>query len=432
MTIVFGTDFSLAADRALAAAGAIASRLGEELVLAHATDSRGVESENRIAELTGLLRSRAGALSARLPGSTVSTEVVEGSAHRAIVKLAAERGASILIVASEGHGATSLVHLGGTSERIASSAPCPTLVVRSPDLFVEWGSGARSLRIVLGIGEASTTDRAIAFVRRLCEAGPCDVVATHVYYPHDAAKRYGLDHYLGFIERDPELERLVARDIAERVGTLGGTGTFVARPKIGVGRLADHLLEVAELERADLVVVGTRGSHGPLARLRAVSSGALHFGRMAVACVPSSTTPGAEADQIPSIRRVLIPVDRTASFHAAIASGYGMIQPRGEATLLYVTKAAMSPEERAAITSELRALVPKDAAALATTRIEIVTADDPVPEILAAAERLGVDAVCVGAHAAGPSRAALGTVARRVVTECARPVMVVHPRAEED
>lgn len=432
MTIVFGTDFSLAADRALAAAGAIASRLGEELVLVHATDSRGVETENRVAELTGLLRARANALTARNPSCSITTAIVEGSAHRAVVKLAEERSASILIVASEGHGATSLVHLGGTSERIASAAPCPTLVVRSPDLFVEWGSGARSLRIVLGIGEASTTDRAIAFVRRLCAAGPCDVIATHVYYPHDAAKRYGLDHYLGFIERDPELERLVARDIAERVGELGGTGTFEARPKIGVGRLADHLLEVAELERADLVVVGTRGGHGRLARLRAVSSGALHFGRMAVACVPSSATPGADTDRIPSIRRVLVPVDRGSFFSGAIASGYGMIQPRGEVTLLHVAKSALSPEERATVTAELRALVPKDAAAVATTRIEIVVGDDPVPEILAAAERLGVDAVCVGAHGAGPSRSALGTVARRVVTECSRPVLLVHPRDAKD
>jgi nucleotide-binding universal stress UspA family protein len=51
--------------------------------------------------------------------------------------------------------------------------------------------------------------------------------------------------------------------------------------------MGDHLLEFAESEKADLIVVGTHQRRG-LRRLGSVSSVVLHFGHTSVACIPAN------------------------------------------------------------------------------------------------------------------------------------------------
>jgi nucleotide-binding universal stress UspA family protein len=265
----------------------------------------------------------------------------------------------------------------------------------------------------------------VAWTTRLRTAAACDVTATAVYSPPAELERYGLSPRIGMTEPDPELERLVERDLAARLGALGGEGAVDIRPKLGLGRPADHLLDVAERAAADLVVVGTHRTRG-LARLASVSEGVLHHGRTSVLLVPG--TPGAEQLAVPELRRVLVAVDLSPPSARAVAHGVSIARAAGgELHLLHVVELEEpAPSEAVALAARMRALVPQPAGV--PVRTEVVQAREPAEAIIAAAERLGADVVCIAPHARSTvERIALGSVAERVVRSCRRPVLVVHP-----
>lgn len=99
------------------------------------------------------------------------------------------------------------------------------------------------------------------------------------------SSRYGLELLEISAEPEGSIEALLTRDLERLVGDLGGVGPVVYRPYQGMGRIGDHVLEIAKREHADLVVVGTRGKRG-YRRLASVSSVILHHGWMSVACAP--------------------------------------------------------------------------------------------------------------------------------------------------
>jgi nucleotide-binding universal stress UspA family protein len=284
--IVCGTDFSDSGQAAVRAAAALATRLGQPLRLVHVVDDAVERLDVRARDLlVSAAAERLQEQARRLPAPVrrrLLTTVLVGKPHEALVSIA--EASRLVVVSSQGHGSSPLFRLGGTSERIAATSPVPVLVVHAAAPFEAWSRRTRPLRVVLGVDFTASSEAAIRWAKALRRAAPCDLTVGHVYYPDEAHRRYGLHGY-SLISEDPDVERMLARDLASRVGKIPGAGKVAFRPFRGMGRLADHLLELAEAERADLVVVGTHHPRG-LARLASVSSGALHMGRMSVAVIP--------------------------------------------------------------------------------------------------------------------------------------------------
>ena len=78
----------------------------------------------------------------------------------------------------------------------------------------------------------------------------------------------------------------------------------------------------------------------------------------------------------------------------------------------------------------MRALVPADAAVLGiTTHVSVIDGGKPAETIVAAAERLNVDAISLASHGrGGVARAVIGSVADAVVRSARRPVLVIPAR----
>jgi nucleotide-binding universal stress UspA family protein len=87
----------------------------------------------------------------------------------------------------------------------------------------------------------------------------------------------------------------------------------------------------------------------------------------------------------------------------------------------------LTAAERAGLEKQLRALVPAEAEAMGvTTHVSIIDGGRAAETIVAAAERLNVDAVSLGSHGRGGiARALLGSVAEAVVRSARRPVLIV-------
>lgn len=427
MTIVCGTDFSKGSTAALAAAGALATRLHEDVYLVHVlalSFDPGPVSMDAAYEYAELqLQLQAEHLRASLRGR-VHLKVLQGHPSESLVHFAEHQRARALVVSSLGRAKSRLFTVGSTSERVALAAHVPVLVARAAEPFLAWMRGESPLRVLIGLDESRAAEAALEWVAALRAAGPCDVIVGYVYSPSIGPARYGLRHQYPLIGPHPDIEQLLIRDLAGRVGQLPGEGSLSFRAVHSFGRPGDQLLDIANAEAADVVVVGNHHKHG-LSRVGSASSVALHFAHASVACVPPAAVATAPR-RMPHVSRVLIPTDFSPASIAALAQGYGLAgHDSGEVCLLHVAPRD-SRNDEVALAARLQALVPAGAAgADIVTRVDIVRADDVQQGICQAAERFGADVICMASHGSGLRRAVLGSVTEDVMRNARTPVLVV-------
>lgn len=434
MRIISGTDFSERSLPAWEAAVAIGARAtAAELWLVHVLDAAtaALDTATRDAVQAHAQRSLAAWTErARIPAHVrVHRLVLEGTPRQALADFAERKNADALIVGCAGHGQTPLYRLGGTSERLAESAEVPVLVIRDATPFQEWSQGKRPLRVLLGVDWTRSSDPPIRWVKLLRETGPCDVIGCYLYQSavEDGTLRYGLPGWHSVVERYPEAERLLERDLEARVGELPGSGGARFRAKHALGRIGDHLLEVAREECADLIVLGTHHRRG-LGRLGSVASVTLHHGVQSIAIVPPRENAALDQDAVPVIESVLVPTDLSALSNSAVPFGYSLLNGRaGTVHLLHVVPEALRPPSERELTARLRALIPRSSDNV-STHVEVVVHADPARAICSAAERLGVDTICLGTRGnGGLKKVLLGSVAQVVLEESRRPVFIVRP-----
>ena len=58
--------------------------------------------------------------------------VTYGRAHREVIRLAAERGADLIVIGAQGRGGVGLVLFGSTTQQVIRAATYPVLVVHAP------------------------------------------------------------------------------------------------------------------------------------------------------------------------------------------------------------------------------------------------------------------------------------------------------------
>ena len=428
MTIVCGTDLSEGANQAITAAFALAQRRGDrEIVVTHVLDpDADGDHERESAEARTLLET---AIQRAAAGRAISSrvELVVGPAVDSLVASTETEGSDLLVVASQGHLDAATYSLGGTSGGVAASARVPVLVVRDAAPFVAWAAGERPLRVMLGLDESASCDPAITLVRTLRGLGPVDVVVGHVYYADETARRYGLKPR-SMVDADPALEQLLRRDLERRLGELPGDGTSEFRCRPGLGRIGDHLLEIADDAKVDVVVVGTRHKGG-LGRLSSVSSVLLHDAKQSVWCGPTQGQHAVSA--IPRFRVALVATDLSDFGNTAVPYAFTLVGARGgEVHLLHVRDEDHEGANPSDLERRLLALVPPGQANV-TSQAHVVTADDPAKTIGETAERLGADVVVLASRArSGLTRALLGSVADKVLRSCRRPVLILRPPTE--
>jgi len=436
MTIICGTDLSENAAYAAQAAAAIAKRLSVPLKLVLVLDELGAQlmvasgQDAMYEPLRKRIREQAAELGTQF-GIDVEAIVLPGIAYEKLIEIAQAASASLIVVSSLGDKKQHRWLLGSVAERVAQASPLPVLVVRDGASFDAWARGDRPLRVMVGVELASTSKTALRWAAGLRAIGPCDLLVTQVAWPFAEHVRLGIPTPMPLDRLRPEIHEPLMRDLRAWAGDLPGEGdtTFTVRP--GWGRVDFHLTQLAAEARADLLVVGTHQRAG-VARLwqGSVSRGVLHDASRNIACVPSGEI-AEDENEIPTFRRLLVPTDFSPLANRAISVGYGLVAPGGVVHLLHVVTRKPGEDDRDP-TERLRALVPHGAAARGiTTEFEVAKNEDACNGIWHAAERLGVDAICMATHArSGASRMVLGSQAQEVVQRFRRPVVLVPPERE--
>jgi len=422
MAIICGTDLSRASGQALDVARALAAQRGDrEVVLVHVVDDEPSSGER--AEL----RARLDAQGRATPGLAVRALLVVGPTDEALVGLAETEGSDLIVIAAHSRGGRSPSRLGNTAGKVIARTHVPVIVVRDPAPWLAFARGDKPLKILLGIDDSATCDLGIQWTLALGKRGAIEVVLGAIYYPDDAAAHYGL-HARSLVEPDPEIERLIQRDLIRRfAGSASAASSspvpgVTARARRGLGRIGDHMIELARDEQVDAIVVGT-GQKTGLGRLGSVSSVIVQDAPESVICVPPQAVVVTQA--VPVLQQALVATDLSQFGNRAVAYAFALTQPGGEVHLLHVIKDDAAVDE-AELYRQLQALAP--AGASQKLRAHVVRGDDAATTMAQYAARLGVDVICIASHGrSGLTRALVGSVADRLLRATHVPVLVLRP-----
>lgn len=422
MSIICGTDLSEASGGALEVARALAAQRDDrEVVLVHVVDPDAGDGtgDAELAELRARLEAQAGARRAA-PGPAIRTELLTGPIEQTLVGLAETEGSDLLVIAAHSRAEP---RLGATAAKVIALTHVPVIVVRDPAPWIAFARGTRPLKILLGIDDSATCDLGVQWTLALGKRGPIDVVLGAIYYPDDAAAYYGLPAR-SLVETDPEIERLMQRDLLRRFGgpALPLARQVTARARRGLGRIGDHMIELARDEQVDAIVVGT-GQKTGLGRLGSVSSVIVEDAPESVVCVPPQAVVVTQA--VPVLQRALVATDLSQFANRAVPYAFALTQPGGEVHVLHVVKDDAEIDE-ADLLRQLQALAP--AGARQAIHAHVVRGDDTAAAIAQCAARFGVDVICIASHGrSGLTRALMGSVADSLLRATRLPVLVLRP-----
>jgi nucleotide-binding universal stress UspA family protein/nitrite reductase/ring-hydroxylating ferredoxin subunit len=231
-TIVIGTDGSATSYRAQQKAVRFAKTVGAHLVITCASWPGGV---SRVDALRILAKARA---SAERYEVTAETELRAGEPGETLANVAGHVGADLIAVGDVGMGKARRLRLGGVAERAAHSAPCDVLIVRTRRKVRKTSDQRVYRRIVVGTDGSPTASEA---VRKAFDLGMMFEIHVSVVYVAG--------------------DELVGSIVLERAAASKPDWVPFSK-RIVRGKPTDMLIEVAEEEEGDLMIVGNKGIVG--------------------------------------------------------------------------------------------------------------------------------------------------------------------------
>ncbi len=201
-------------------------------------------------QMDQLVKERLGKLVAEevgAEGGSVVLQVARGPAAPALLKAALD-GVALVVVGSRGRGGFKGLLLGSVSRQVCEFAPCPVVVLR--DGRHAYSSGLAT--ILVGVDGSAGAARAVDWVTSVADTAGAQVVVAHAL-PSRA-------------KQGPEPGAPGQHDLVQQWAQPLRDRGVPYRVALAEGDPRVALLEVADREDADLVVVGSRG-RGPVTAL---------------------------------------------------------------------------------------------------------------------------------------------------------------------
>jgi nucleotide-binding universal stress UspA family protein len=276
------------------------------------------------------------------------------------------------------------------------------------------------------------SQKAMQFAARLAKRTDAELRLVHSSYVPPTA-------FAGEYMISPEAIQALSDDAAlgldAAVRDATALGVKHVSTKLVAGSPWQQIVELAESEPTDLIVIGTHGRTG-LARVLLGS-----VAEKVVRHAPCATLAVHPQDEPKRWARVLCPIDFSDGSQQATELAAELVESDGgEITLLHVVELASSYFEAPQADAFLRELDARSAAKLeewatqlrAKTSVRVKTRlrlGNPGEQILATLDDGAFDLVVTGSHGrTGLKRAVLGSVAEKIVRYAACPVVVARKR----
>jgi nucleotide-binding universal stress UspA family protein len=267
--ILYATDFSQTAAAALPFAAEIAQRFGAKLYAVHAKTP-----ENYALPVTevwpvanALVERETQELRATLHSKfpTVESDVLigEGGVWAVVEAAAEEKKADLIVLGTSGREGIGKFILGSVAEDILRRAMCPVLTV-GPHAPNNPPREAKFKRIVYATDFGYGSAFAAAYAVALAQEHQAHLTLLHVIDHPKAGELVGP-------------EELEAAAIERLRSLVPGEAELWCEPRTMVrhGAVSEKILEVAEQDQADLIVLGVRNAKG-LVRATHLSSAVAH------------------------------------------------------------------------------------------------------------------------------------------------------------
>ena len=268
-TVLVATDFSETADLAVGHAAALAKRRGARLILVHG-HTMGVywvgpskpitipttyeeevlrSTRERLEETAERIRER---------GIEVEAKLVSASGTEAVLYVANDVDADLIVTGTRGHTGFKHLLLGSTAEEIVRLSHRPVLSIHPEDQLPEEGS----IKIVLPTDFSDDATLALeeAVLLLADQAEHCPLVLVHVLHtPALIAPMVGdIAMRQVFIDEARVAARDALDELAERFRAQGHT----VECRVLEGDPADLVAETARDTQASMIAMGTRGLTG--------------------------------------------------------------------------------------------------------------------------------------------------------------------------
>lgn len=291
-TILAATDFSETAERAVNFARELSRKFQSQLHLLHVTviledphieESHRHRLEELVASGDDSRRRELESASVDQPGVEITPHMVRGLAPaEVIVETASNLGCELIAMGTHGRRGLSHLLLGSVAERVVRTSKVPVLTVHgSADIEL---AETPQILVPHDFSEASATAvrRAAAWAKAL----DAEITLLHVVEPVVYPEFYSVD-----VLSDDLMERLVERsERALRTAADELLGENTVRVVVEVGRAANTIVEAADPEQFDLVIMATRGLSGlEQVLLGSVAESVLRRCKVPMLAIPAST-----------------------------------------------------------------------------------------------------------------------------------------------
>ncbi len=422
MSILCATNFSPEAIAATTAAAELARARGEDLWLAFVMPQVTVRAFGEAVVVTAEATLKGEAARAARVGATVTPVLLTGKLHQELPKFAADHKVSLVIAGETQKPPTSTGT--GTLARMAQHLEAPLGVVRDAEKLISWAKGA-PLKVMLALDRSRSSAVAAQWLASLRKFGRLEVLGAHVFWVPAEQRRLGLALGKTWDDAGLELPAVLERELRAALPP-GLVDRMIIEPAFG--RTSDHLNALAAKEKVDLLVLGCHRRQA-LGQLFSASEQCLQLAPVSVLTIPDAGAAPGAPQPVPRVERVLIATDFSANGARAVTHGLALLGHGEDAELLTVVPRTPTAEEAKVLIERLLKTVPDEARARGVrVSCQVAVGADPAEQIVAAAERLGSQVICVGSRGhTGLRKALLGSVAQRVLASTSRPVLVINP-----
>ncbi len=286
--ILMATDGSPSAQEAAEVAAQIAKSFESEVTILSAIPSISATAAPLEGEYYSKLINKAddnadkAAAVFKKAGVTVSEkEVPQGrsSVVETIVDYAAKDKTSLIVMGTRGLGGFRRAVLGSVSSGVAAHSPCATLVVRPSKK--KSGAGAAIRRVLVAIDGSPNAQRALETAIDLAKGMKAELRIAHVVYVPTLFWSMGVPGSAVPTDKIEEDAEEVARQLlAKAVKFSKDAGVSSPKDELVTELVspAQGLVQLAERDEADVVVIGTRGNGGfRKLLLGSVANSVLHY-----------------------------------------------------------------------------------------------------------------------------------------------------------
>jgi nucleotide-binding universal stress UspA family protein len=180
--------------------------------------------------------------------------LAEGDVAGALVDVAREEQADLIVMSSHGYSGLTRWVLGSVAEKVLDGAPCPVLVIRSPQPFQ---------RALITLDGSPLAEQALEPTLAVAHGLGATLTLLRVLPDLDLRRLQGLDEYeRGLSSRMVEEIHETAKAYLVQLAQKHGRPDWPILAEVRTGLAADAILQYAEQHEIDLIGMATHGRTG--------------------------------------------------------------------------------------------------------------------------------------------------------------------------